>query len=163
MAINVYQPHVFVLPEDNANRQIANGFLLDHRLDTRRIQVLQPVAGWPGVKRQLDETHVPTLKKFPERHLILVVDFDETESRDTHMLQNVPPELLPRVHIIGCWSEPEKLKSTMGSYEVIGAKIAEDCVKRTTSAWSHHLLSHNERRLAKLSESVRPILFPSES
>ena len=29
MSVNKYQPHVLVLPEDDANRQLANGFLLD--------------------------------------------------------------------------------------------------------------------------------------
>jgi hypothetical protein len=35
--MNRYQPHVFVLPEDDANRQLANGFLLDESLIVRRI------------------------------------------------------------------------------------------------------------------------------
>ncbi len=41
MSVNRALPHVLVLPEDDANRQIANGFLL--ALDSsvqRRIQVL---------------------------------------------------------------------------------------------------------------------------
>jgi hypothetical protein len=29
MSVNKYHPHVLVLPEDDANRQLANGFLLD--------------------------------------------------------------------------------------------------------------------------------------
>lgn len=28
MSVNKYKPHVLVLPEDDANRQLANGFLL---------------------------------------------------------------------------------------------------------------------------------------
>jgi hypothetical protein len=28
MAVNRYKPHIYVVPEDDANRQIANGFLL---------------------------------------------------------------------------------------------------------------------------------------
>lgn len=44
MSVNRYQPHVLVLPEDDANRQLANGFVLD--LDATvltRIQVLEEV------------------------------------------------------------------------------------------------------------------------
>ena len=33
MSVNVYKPHVLVLPEDDADRQIANGFLLDPSLN----------------------------------------------------------------------------------------------------------------------------------
>ena len=46
MSVNKYQPHVLVLPEDDANRQLANGFLLDQYLSTRKIQVLEEVGGW---------------------------------------------------------------------------------------------------------------------
>jgi hypothetical protein len=45
MSVNRYQPHVLVLPEDDANRQMANGFLLDQYLSTRKIQVLEEVDG----------------------------------------------------------------------------------------------------------------------
>ena len=44
MSVNVYKPHVLVLPEDDANREIANGFLLAPSLKLRNIQVL-PCAG----------------------------------------------------------------------------------------------------------------------
>ena len=40
MSVNKYLPHVLVLPEDDANRQLANGFLLDPNLLDRRIQLL---------------------------------------------------------------------------------------------------------------------------
>lgn len=42
MSVNKHLPHVFVLPEDDANRQLANGFYLAESLDVRRMQVLQP-------------------------------------------------------------------------------------------------------------------------
>ncbi|KAM3090094.1 hypothetical protein ACKFKG_30775 [Phormidesmis sp. 146-35] len=32
MSIDKYQPHLLVLPEDDANRQVAIGFLLDPSL-----------------------------------------------------------------------------------------------------------------------------------
>jgi len=39
MSVNVYKPHVLVLPEDDADRQIATGFLLDPSLKPRNIQI----------------------------------------------------------------------------------------------------------------------------
>lgn len=46
MSINKYKAHLLVLPEDDANRQMANGFILDPNLNERVIQVLPPVGGW---------------------------------------------------------------------------------------------------------------------
>lgn len=45
MSVNFYKPHVLVLPEDDANRQIAIGFLLDPGLKQRNIQILTPSGG----------------------------------------------------------------------------------------------------------------------
>jgi hypothetical protein len=39
MSVNKYLPHVLVLPEDDANRQLATGFEIEVK-HTRRIQVL---------------------------------------------------------------------------------------------------------------------------
>ena len=44
MSVNRHKPHLLVLPEDDANRQLARGFELE--LSTRQFQVLQPAGGW---------------------------------------------------------------------------------------------------------------------
>ena len=49
MSVNRYLPHVLALPEDDANRQLANGFLLDQYVSTHKIQVLPEVGGWTQV------------------------------------------------------------------------------------------------------------------
>ncbi|MGS0743548.1 hypothetical protein ACVBEF_17245, partial [Glaciimonas sp. GG7] len=43
---NKFLPHLLILPEDDANRELANGFLLDDRVLERNIQVLKPAGGW---------------------------------------------------------------------------------------------------------------------
>jgi hypothetical protein len=48
MSVNKYQPHILVLPEDDANRQLANGFVLDQSVATRNIQVLEEVGELDG-------------------------------------------------------------------------------------------------------------------
>ena len=41
---NKYLPHVYVLPEDDANRQIVNGFFLNPYLKTNAINSFQTLA-----------------------------------------------------------------------------------------------------------------------
>ncbi len=59
MSVDKYQPHVYVLPEDDANRQLANGFLL--RVDPtrqRQMQVLPVAGGWQNVLNLFISDHV---------------------------------------------------------------------------------------------------------
>ncbi len=58
MSINKYKRHILVLPEDDANRQIANGFLLDPNLDVRAIQILPPSGGWKKVLNSFMDNHL---------------------------------------------------------------------------------------------------------
>ena len=67
MSVNVYKPHVLVLPEDDANREIANGFLLAPSLKLRNIQVLPCAGGWGKVLACFLDDHVSGLRKFPGR------------------------------------------------------------------------------------------------
>lgn len=48
--MNKERPHILVLPEDGANRQLANGFLLEVDLARQRqMQVLAEAGGWRHV------------------------------------------------------------------------------------------------------------------
>jgi len=76
VSVNNHKPHVIVLPEDDANRQIANGFLLDPSIKLRNIQVLNPAGGWGKVLDRFLDDHVAELRKWPQRHLVLLIDFD---------------------------------------------------------------------------------------
>ncbi|HRI43685.1 MAG TPA: hypothetical protein PLL78_07365 [Fimbriimonadaceae bacterium] len=44
MSVNKHRPHLFVVPEDDACRQLANGFLLEPEVNQRQIQI-EDVAG----------------------------------------------------------------------------------------------------------------------
>jgi hypothetical protein len=73
---NRYQPHVLVLPEDDANSRLANGFLLD--LDQSaftRIQVLPEVGGWRAVLDTFESDHVAGMDRYTERYMVLLIDF----------------------------------------------------------------------------------------
>jgi len=81
MSVNRYLPHVLVLPEDRANSQLANGFLLDEALMTRRIQVLEEAGGWTEVLDRFTLDHIGGMDAYPERVMVLLIDFDGQEDR----------------------------------------------------------------------------------
>ncbi len=60
MTRNNYQPYIFVLPEDDANRQIINGFLNRPNLKQHMIQVLKPLGGWQKVLRVFQDIYIST-------------------------------------------------------------------------------------------------------
>jgi hypothetical protein len=162
MSVNKYQPHILVLPEDDANRQSANGFVLDQSVATRNIQVLEEVGGWTEVLGRFSSDHVFGMNRYPHRYMILLIDFDADEQRLEYAKDKIPQHLLDRVFILGVLSEPEALRQADGSsYESIGLAIARDCHDGTDLIWGHALLLHNRPELNRLREPLRPILFPS--
>lgn len=159
MSINKYQPHVLVLPEDDANRQLANGFVLDHSLRIRKIQVLEEVGGWTEVLARFSSDHIWAMDRFPERRMVLLLDFDGDESRLGHVRAAIPDRLAERVFVLGTRTEPEDLKHHFGSYETTGLRLAQDCREGRETAWGHDLLRNNKGELDRLNEHVRSILF----
>lgn len=159
MSVNKHLPHVLVLPEDDANGQLANGFQLDPLLDTRRMQILEEAGGWGEVLNRFNEDHVPEMDKYATRLMVLLVDFDDKEHRLDIVKAAIPDRLRERVFILGAWSQPERLRQAMGSYESIGLAMAKDCRNDTDEIWAHDLLRHNAGELFRLREHVRPILF----
>ena len=159
--INKYRPHVLVLPEDDANSRLANGFLLD--LDyaaLSRIQVLPEVGGWMAVLDTFLADHVAGMDRFPERYLVLLIDFDGDEGRLNYAMNEIPERLRDRVFIVGAWTDPEALKRAgLGSSETIGRAIAKDCREETDTTWGHDLLRHNTNEIIRLRRHVRPFLF----
>src|SRR6266446_4880248 len=105
MSVNKYQPHVLVLPEDDANRQLANGFLLDQYLLTRRIQVLEEVGDWTQVLERFLSDHVVGMNCYPGRFMVLLIDFDGRIDRLQDVKARIPEHLTDRVFILGAFSE----------------------------------------------------------
>lgn len=161
MSVNVYRPHVIVLPEDDADRQIANGFLLDPAIKLRNIQVLAPAGGWGKVLDSFVEHHATELRKWPARHLVLLIDFDgRVEERTAHFVSQFPADVQDRVFLLGTQSEPEPLRRHCGdSLENIGKALAAECRRDETDLWAHELLAHNAAERTRLNASVKSILF----
>ena len=151
-----------VLPEDDANRQIANGF---HQQITwtrlRQMQVLPVAGGWKRVLTEFQSAHVPAMNRCGNRYMILLIDFDGRVERLQEAKAEIPAELTDRVFILGTLSNPENLRAELGAYEQIGAAMASDCRDGTDIVWGHALLHHNESELHRLRDPICEILFPS--
>jgi hypothetical protein len=162
MSVNKYQSHVLVLPEDDANRQLANGFLMDPALLTRKTQVLEEAGGWMNVLALFKSDHLIGMERYPGRFMVLLMDFDNDVDRLDNAKATIPDHLTERVFILGTLSEPETLKADLGtSDEDIGSAMARDCREGTDTTWEHPLLRHKATELDRLREYVRPILFES--
>lgn len=161
MSVNFYKPHVFVLPEDDANRQIALGFVLDPGVKQRNIQILPKSGGWGKVLDSFVNDHVEGLRKYPLRHLVLLIDFDDQgDARRGHFLQHFPHDVRDRVFLLGTSSEPEPLRKECGnSLEAIGKQLAAECYRGETNLWAHELLAHNAPERQRLDAKVKSILF----
>lgn len=160
MSLNRYKSHVFVLPEDDANRQIANSFILHPNINERVIQVLPPAGGWGKVLSRFTEVHVSEMQQYSEERLILLIDFDLRKDRLTYVKNKIPASLQERVFVVGVLSDPEMLKSDLGkSFEGIGEVLANNCADNTNELWKHELLKHNKIELDRIISSIKPFLF----
>ena len=162
MSVNEFQTHFFVLPEDDANRQIANGFLLDPSLLNRQIQVLRAAGGWSRAVERFKSQYIDGMDRNSLTSMVLLIDFDGHQARLDQVKSGIPERLAERVFVIGALTKPEALRQAgLGSYEKIGLAMAKDCREGTDTVWGHELLRHNASEIERLRQHVRPILFPS--
>ena len=133
MSANKDRPHVHVLPEDDANRQLAIEFQKEVPWDRQRqMQVLGVARGWANVLNLFDSVHVAELNRCPTRFMILLIDFDGHQGRLHQAQAVIPANLAERVFILGSLNDPEALKGALGSYEEIGSKLARTVVRELT-------------------------------
>jgi hypothetical protein len=123
--------------------------------------VLDVAGGWGKVLESFKSIHALEMTRYPQRFMVLLIDFDNDSTRLEMAKSVVDKQLIDRVFILGTLTEPEELKSDLGSYESIGLKLAEDCRVETATIWNHPLLRHNAGELDRLRQFVRPILFES--
>ena len=161
--MNRYNPHVLILPEDQADRELAIGFLLEVDSARRRqVRILPNAGGWREVVTRFNIDEAGKMRDYVERFIILLVDFDNKIERLNEVRVQIPDDLKDRVFILGALGEPEDLsKAGLGSGETIGTNLAKDCRENTDALWDHDLLRHNAGELDRLRKTVRPILFES--
>ncbi len=159
MSANPYSPHLLVLPEDDANRQIAVEFRLE-LADVRRMRVLPVARGWPRAVESLHKDHVREMDRNLNRHLLLLIDFDGDLDRPRSIMDQIPESVKSRIYILGSLNEPEDLRLKLGSFTQIGRDLALDCRDGTNKIWGDALLQHNAAELQRLRQNVHPFLFP---
>ena len=92
--MNKYAPHVYVIPEDDADRQIADGFVLHPRVKDARIQVVPPAGGWSKVLKTFRDEYIPKLRNYPDTHVVMLIDFDDqVEKRKADFEQEIPADV----------------------------------------------------------------------
>ena len=162
--MNKHRPHVYVLPEDDADRQIAVGFASHLTLDTRRMQVMPVLGGWGHVLEEFKAVYVQHLRNFPLGHVVMVIDFDgHHATRRAEFHDAVPTDVRDRVFVVGAAGEPQDLKRELHqTFEQIGRSLADDCANGTTDRWDHDLLKHNDADRRRLAATVRSVLFPGQ-
>jgi hypothetical protein len=161
MSVNKYKPHVFVIPEDDADRQIADGFVLHPRV-SRQVQVVEPAGGWARVVDTFKEEYLPLLRQHIHTHVVMVVDFDGDAAgrRRSKFEAEIPEVFRARVFVIGPRDTPESLRQSTGKrYEDIGRLLADDCDGDQAGMWGHELLRHNEVDRLRLFQTVRAFVF----
>lgn len=157
---NKYQPHIHVLAEDDANRQIANGFLLGPNLNNRAVKVLPLPGGWKKTVEEFTKEYASEMRQLPQRMMVLLIDFDDNENRLSYVESHIPEDLKARVFVLGVLSEPENLRTDIKkTFEEIGEALAKDCYDNTNELWGHNLLKHNKGELDRMASSVKPLLF----
>lgn len=163
MSVNKYRPHVFLIPEDDADRQVARGFLNHHAIDTRSAQIMPLADGWPHIPGMLEKEYLPKLRESKNAHVVVIVDFDDKgDGRYDRLIEVVPEEYRDRVFVIGTRKEPETARSELGkSFETIGRELANECDEDKFELWQDEHFQHNEDELKRLVETVKPILFGS--
>lgn len=155
MSANKYSEHLVVIPEDDANRQILNGFRNTLGVDFRKIQVEPVAGGWKKVLETFESDHIPTMGTFPKRHVLLLIDFDRDSNRIDEVKKVIPEELSDRVFVLGVFSEPEDLsKSIRQTEEMIGELLADACLNKVEGLWSNPLLSHNNDELRRMQSLI---------
>jgi hypothetical protein len=99
MSVNAQMPHLLVLPEDDANSEMAKGFERKLASRTRFYQVLPPSGGWLKVVDEFVDAHVPAMKSNRHRYMVLLIDFDERSRRLEEITARIPDELKKRVFV----------------------------------------------------------------
>lgn len=162
MSVNKYKPHLYVIPEDDADRQIADGFVLHASVVARQVQVVEPAGGWARVLEVFKEEYVPLLQQNQQAHVVMLIDFDGSPDARRHQFdRGIPNDIRHRVFVIGPRNEPEVLRQLLdvGGFEEIGRSLAEECDNEQLTTWSHDQLSHNDTERQRMFGTLRPFLF----
>lgn len=161
MSVNRYAPHIFVLPEDDADRNIAIGFH-EGIGDSAQFYILAPAGGRDAVCDVFCRDYAQDMARFPQRYMVLIVDFDAMPAdrvRD-RVWERIGRDHESRVFVLGVATNPERLKDALDlSPARIGGRMAQACLADEGGLWAHDLLAHNVEELTRLRNAVAGFLF----
>jgi len=161
MSVNREKPHLWAIPEDKANAQILNGFLMHYSVNFRAIGINPVAGGWGRVLDIFEEEYVQYLRNYPASHVVMLIDFDEKgEARRSRCEQRIPNDLKPRTFLLGTSDAPEDLKKALNlTFEQIGEALAQDCSRDDLGHWGHPHLAHNLSELQRMLPTLKPIIL----
>jgi hypothetical protein len=162
MGVNKERPHLVVIPEDEANLQLVNGFIGYFAVNSRQLGLESPAGGWMPALTLFRSDYITYLRKHRQGYVVILIDFDgQGDARRATCEEEVPDDLKGRVFVLGTRDEPEALRREIKqSLESIGESAARDCAQNHTHFWGHDHLTHNLTELARLLPIAHPILFP---
>jgi hypothetical protein len=166
MSVNNYLPHLLVIPEDDANRDIVTGFLNHLSVNSHKIKVENVAGGWKkATDKFVEEYAEPMRRKFDQRHVLILIDLDGREHRLEEEQNRIPEDLRNRVFVMGSQVTPERLSASLGrmSKERIGEALADECVGRGGTVWQSEMLAHNQPELQRMRATICPHLLESSS
>jgi hypothetical protein len=152
MSVNREKWHLLIKPEDDANRQIANGFVESLELQAQnKVQLLPPAGGWV---KALEFIQCAQLERFRQRRVLILIDFDKSLELRRKIVEKYT-SVSSRVFVVGAKPEAEDLRREMKChFEECGERIAGDCVSRECAIWKLESLDHNEDMLNRLCPEV---------
>jgi hypothetical protein len=160
VAVNRHIRHLFVIPEDDANRQMAIGFEKDDRVRGNAIQIVPPAGGWEKALKKLADDYFPLVQSNANSHVLVLIDCDGNSERLADALAQVPKEIEDRVFIVGTLGEPEILKKSLNlPLEMIGGIVADECFDPDSKIWQHDQLKHNAVEVARLKSALSNAVF----
>ena len=155
MSVNRHQKHILVLPEDDANKDIVNGFVLDWNKEIG-LRICPVARGWVHAFSDFSRNYLPDIRNYPECRFVILIDFDnQFQDRWGRFCELVPEELKDRVFLLGCTNEPEDVRrGQKTTFEGIGKMLAEDCNRGTRTQWNRDAFKHNIPELDRLKQSL---------
>jgi hypothetical protein len=137
-----------VIPEDDANRQIAVEFAA--ACETNRLRIDTVGGGWKSTVDLFLRDYAEDMRRYTLRSIVLIIDSDSKPDRISKIKEAIPKDIASRVFIVGCFDEPEKMRADLGSFETIGRTMAKECIEGIDSIWQGDHLKHNSGEMNRL-------------
>ena len=157
--MNKFKPHLFIVPEDDADRQIAVGFQM-HLEAKGEMQIVDVARGWLKVVGVIKDEYVPLLKNNLNSHVLGIIDCDKDVDRIAEQLENFPEDIRNRIFLLGVNENPQEFKrSAKMHFAEIGEKLADECYKDELDLWNHEMLSYSSSEALRAKDVLRELVF----